>query len=214
MTDLKRRSPVHFDAKADETTRRDDWDVVRAYADEGDGPWLVDLSHCTRWDLQDGRLDEFTPAGLAVPASAGACRLEGRILVNRMNRTQAAIWHLGGSDTPSIPAEPGYTDVSEATVFLALFGPGVFAVAEKLTALDFMEPGRRPPFLVQGPVCHVPCQVATLARGGDGSGGLLLTCSRGYAADMVAAILAAGADHGLRPAGEDRFSAWLDARKA
>ena len=117
MTDLKRRSPVRFDAKADEATRRDDWDVVRAYADEGDGPWLADLSHCPRWDLQDGRLDHFTPAGLAMPASAGACRLEGRILVNRMNRTQAAVWHLGGGNAPSIPADAGYTDVSEATVF-------------------------------------------------------------------------------------------------
>ena len=46
------------------------------------------------------------------------------------------------------------------------------------------------------------------------AGALLLTCSRGYAADMVAAILAAGVDHGLRPAGEDRFSTWLAALKA
>jgi hypothetical protein len=59
----------------------------------------------------------------------------------------------------------------------------------------------------------VPCQVVTLARDDDGSGALLLTCSRGYAADMVAAILAAGVDHGLRPAGEDRFSTWLAALK-
>lgn len=210
MTDLKRQSPVRFDARPKATVSRDDWEVVTVYADEGPGPWLVDLSHQPRWDLQDGSLDAAAAEGHAVPGTPGAGLLTGRILVNRMNRTQAAIWHLGGGEAPTLPAAPGYTDVSEATVFLALFGPGVFTVAEKLTALDFSDPGRQVPFLYQGPVCHVPCQVVTLAREDDGSGGLLLTCSRGYARDMARAILAAGSAQGLRPAGEDRFRAWLD----
>ena len=58
-----------------------------------------------------------------MPAVPGACTFANDTLVNRMNRTQAALWHLGGSETPTLPTEPGYTDVSEATVFLALFGP-------------------------------------------------------------------------------------------
>ena len=210
MTDMKRQSPVRFDARPEASVSREGWDVVTAYADEGPGPWLVDLSHQPRWDLQDGNLDAIAPAGHAVPGTPGACLLADGMLINRMNRTQAAVWHLGAAGAAALPPESAYTDVSEATVFLALFGPGVFAVAEKLAALDFMDPRQRAPFLLQGPVCHVPCQVVTLAREEDGSGGLLLTCSRGYARDMVRAILAAGTVHGLRPAGEDRFRAWLD----
>lgn len=211
MTAMKRQSPVQFDARPVKTVSREDWDVVAAYADEGQGPWLVDLSHNPRWDLQDSRLDDLQPAGMAVPRVPGACRREAQILVNRMNRTQAAVWHLGTGPAGSRPPESGTTDVSEATAFLALCGPRVFAVAEHLTALDLMDPGRQPPFLLQGPFSHVPCQIVALAREDDGSGGLLITCSRGYARDMVQAIQGAGAAHGLRPAGEDRFAAWLAA---
>jgi hypothetical protein len=34
---------------------RDNWTVALEYDDEGQGPWLVDLAHKTRWDLQDSR---------------------------------------------------------------------------------------------------------------------------------------------------------------
>jgi hypothetical protein len=40
--------------------------------------------------------------------------------------------------------------------------------------------------------------------------GILMTCSRGYAYDMVAAILSAGEEFELRPAGERAFADWLD----
>ncbi len=209
MGELRRESPVRFDAKPVETEVRDHWTVVAAYENEGPGPWLADLCHHPRWDLQDGGIDDLQPAGLAVPPVPGACRLENGILVNRMNRTQAAIWHLGDGAVPELPAETGYTDVSEATVFLALFGPGIFSIAEKLTALDFLDPGRQAPFLVQGPFSHVPCQVVVLYRKADGTGVLLLTCSRGYAHDMVHAILSSGAEFGLRPAGEAAFERYL-----
>jgi len=38
---------------------------------------------------------------------------------------------------------------------------------------------------------------------------LLMTCSRGYADSMVHALLDAGAEFGLKPAGEKRFTDWL-----
>ncbi len=211
MGDWKRQSPVRLASRPIRTEVRDHWEVVLAYGDEGPGPWLVDLSHKTRWDLQDGALDGRTPGGLAVPANPGGCRLENRVLVNRMNRTQAAVWHLGHGDAPPLPAEPGYTDVSEATVFLGLLGPRVFAIAEKLSALDFVDPKRTTPFLLQGPFSHVPCQVVTVTREAHGTGALLVACSRGYARDMVAAVSAAGEEFGLRPAGETTFQRCLDA---
>jgi hypothetical protein len=208
MNAARRQSPVIFADRSASTVIRDHWKVVLAFDNEGPGPWLVDLSHKTRWDLQDGRIDGLKPAGRRIPVATGACRLEDAILVSRLNRTQAAVWHLGNT-AAVLPAESGYTDVSEATVFLALFGPHVFAITEKLSALDFMDPDRPPPSLFQGPLARVPCQLVTLAREDDSSGGLLIAAPRGYAADMQHAIASAGAEHGLAPAGEDRFMAWM-----
>lgn len=214
MDDIIRRSPVKFETRPVKTEVRDHWAVVRACENEGTGPWLVDLSHKPRWDLQDVRLDERKTWGIAIPPVPGASRLENRILVNRMNRTQASVWHLGsGGMAPEPTGESGYTDVSEATVFLGLLGPRVFAIAERLSILDFMDPARRTPFLFQAPFCHVPCQIVALVREKDESGMLLFTGSRGYSRDMVQAVLAAGAAFGLRPAGEDRFTSWLASKR-
>jgi hypothetical protein len=208
MTSIERRSAVQFKGPIQKSAVRDNWTVVLAYADEGQGPFLVDLSHKTRWDLQDKNLARFKPLGKEIPEAPGACRMEDGILINRMNRTQAAIWHLR-SGAPGLPAESGYTDVSDAAICLALFGPNALAAVEKLCALDFLDPAKQAPFLLQGPFAHVPCQLVLMERGQGFDGGLLLACSRGYARSMVHAVLGAGAEFGLTPAGEKRFTDWL-----
>jgi hypothetical protein len=208
MVKIKRESPVRFDVSPKSSEVRDNWTVALEYDDEGNGPWIVDLAHKPRWDLQAGDIGAFTPCDLAVPDAPGCSILSGNMLSNRMNRTQASIWHLGDS-SPAMPEATGYTDTSEATVFLALFGPQVFLLAEKLTNLDFMDPAKTAPFLLQGPFSHVPCQIVSLEKTIDGSGGFLLACSRGYGDSMVHAIFEAGKEFGLRPAGENRFSGWF-----
>jgi hypothetical protein len=208
MTRIERRSPVQFHSEIRKSEVRGNWTVVLAYADEGRGPFLVDLSHVPRWDLQDRNIAQMSPLGKQVPERSGECLFRDGVLVNRMNRTQAAIWHLFGA-APELPADPGYTDMTDATVCLALFGPSALAVVEKLCALDFLDPGKQPPFLLQGPFSHVPCQMVLMERGRGLDGGLLLTCSRGYAQSMLHAMLAAGAEFGLKPAGETRFVDWL-----
>jgi hypothetical protein len=208
MADIKRVSPAKFPASPTRIDERDNWTVALEYENEGQGPWLVDLAHKTRWDLQDRRLDDLKPCDLAVPETPGACTFDGNSIINRMNRTQASIYHLGES-APAMPDFPGYTDLSESTVFLALFGPRAFLIAEKLTNLDFLDPAQKAPFLLQGPFCHVPCQIVTLEKAADGSGGFLLTCSRGYGESMVEAIFEAGSEFGLRPAGENRLMSWI-----
>lgn len=207
MLSIQRRSPVQFGPPRT-TETRNNWTIALSYDDEGQGPFLVDLCHKTRWDLQDKGLDAISPLGLGIPGVPGSSSLKNGILINRMNRTQAAIWHLD-AETPDLPPDPGYTEVAESTVFLALFGPRIFSISEKLTSLDFLDPVKAAPFLLQGPFSHVPCQIVTLEKNADGSGGLLLTCSRGYGHSMVHAIRDAGSEFGLRPAGENRFSAWL-----
>jgi len=208
MSELKRQSPVQFKVSPRKTEVRDNWTVALEYDEEGQGPWLVDLAHKIRWDLQDSRVGEQRPCDLEVPAAPGSCTFANDTLVNRMNRTQTSIYHLGAV-APALPDFAGYTDVTESTVFLALFGPKAFIIAEKLSALDFLDPAKQSPFLYQGPFCHVPCQIVTLEKAADGSGGFLLTCSRGYGDSLIHAILEAGSALGLLPAGENRFSAWI-----
>jgi hypothetical protein len=208
MTNRIRRSPAQFTATPVTVENRNNWTVVVSYDNEGQGPVLVDLSHHPRWDIQDSQLDAICPMELGIPETIGSCSLKNGILINRMNRTQAAIWHLN-TETPELPDGLCYTDVTDSTVFLALFGPHTFSITEKLTSLDFFDPAKATPFLLQGPFSHVPCQIVTLERGPDQSGGIFLTCSRGYAHSMIHAITDAGSAYGLRPAGEKRFMDWL-----
>ena len=207
MENIIRRSSVSFDAHPAKTEMRANWNVVLEYDAEDSGPYIVDLSHRTRWDLQDGDIAKVRPCGIPIPDNPGQCVLNKGVLINRMNRTQASIWHLMG-EKPDDPEGPAFTEVTDVTVFLALIGKEIFSIAEKLTALDFLNPVKETPFLLQGPFCHVPCQIVTLAKTEDKCG-ILMTCSRGYAGSMIAAILEAGEEFGLRPAGENAFTGWL-----
>ena len=202
-----RRSPVTFDSTPAQTEVREHWTVALEFEDEGSGPWIIDLSHRPRWDLQDRNIDGIQPWGLNIPDAPGKCALKNGMLINRMNRTQASIWHLAG-DRPDSPQDTAYTDVTDATVFLALVGNNLAPLMEKLTSLDFFSPLNAVPFLLQGPLSHVPCQCVMLDKTPERSG-ILYTCSRGYARSMVEGLLEAGAEFGLRPAGENTFSRWL-----
>ncbi len=210
MKDIQRISPVVFKSIPSKKEKRDNWDVVMEYGGEGDGPYLVDLSHRPRFDLQDSNLAAITPFGLKIPEIPGNCLLENGVLANRMNGTQVSLFNLDGQDDVSMPDETGYTDVTESTICVALIGKNIFSICEKLTALDFMDPQRKVPFLFQGPFSHVPCQIITLSKD-QNSSGLVLTCSRGYGRDMIASILHAGEEFGLKPAGEQRFTNWIKA---
>jgi len=207
MTEIKRRSPVVFPGSVKQSEIKDNWTVVTAYESEGQSPHIVDLTHRSRWDLQDGHLDEFKPWGITIPETPGLCRYENGILISRMNHTQASLWHLSG-DSLETPDSAAYTDTADATIFLAILGDAVFGIAEKLSALDFSDPSHTPPTLFQGPFSHVPCQIV-LIKNAQGDTGILLTCSRGYAKNMLETILHAGSEYNLRPAGENIFNNWI-----
>lgn len=204
MASIQRRSPVNFGARPLETETRNGYRVVDQYENEGDGPYLIDWSHRVKWDVQHKEVTGIQPWGMEIPESAGGCNFKDGILINRMNRTQASIWHIGAEDLPP-PEGTSFTETTDATACLALIGDHVFQITEKLTAMDLADPQKKPPFLVQGPLSHVPCQVVVFKRSGS-EGIVLWTCSRGYAHDMVHAVLEAGAEWGLRPAGETRLT--------
>lgn len=207
MLEIQRVSPVTFKSTALKTEKRDNWDIVLEYAGEGDGPYLVDLSHCPRFDLQDEAIGSYTPLGISIPETPGKSTLKDGTLINRMNGTQASIFCLG-SEKISAPPEDRYTDVTECTICVAIIGEKAFSICEKLTALDFMNPEYEAPFLLQGPFSHVPCQITILGKTGPDAG-IILTCSRGYGRDMIHTISGAGKEFGLKPAGEKRVSEWI-----
>ena len=105
MRTALRRSPVELPARAAATEQRDGWTVVLRYEGEErhGGPWLVDLSHRRRWDYQDRNVGAHTPMDLPVPPEFGEVGIHGPFVINRMNRTQAAIWHLGAGSPPKSP---------------------------------------------------------------------------------------------------------------
>jgi len=106
---------------------------------------------------------------------------------------------------PDFASDYAFTNVTEAYALLALVGPDVLSIMEKVTVLDLFSPDRKPPFLTMGPVLHVRSQVVVLAREVDSSA-VLVACPRGYGQSMAEALLDAGKGRGLRPGGEDTFT--------
>jgi hypothetical protein len=199
---MERQSPVHLPGESEKTKLRDHWPVVLEYADEGPGPWIVDLSHCRRWDIQARDLDAAAVPGISFSDSPGGVMLLNRMLTGRTGRRQAFLWLF--DDKAAAPAGECWTEVTEGTLCLALLGRDVFPITEKLTNLDLADPNRSAPFLLLGPFSHVTCQMVVLGK--DISHAVVLIAgARGFAHDMVHAILAAGEEFGLRPAGESRF---------
>ena len=80
-------------------------------------------------------------------------------------------------------------------------GAGVPEVLEHLTPLDLFDPARATPFLTQGPILHVPCQVVTFA-----TDLVVMTLARGYGETFAEASLESGAIAGLRAGGERVFN--------
>ena len=205
---IRRRSPVSFDRQIRTIRKEDGWIIVLEYEAEGSGPHLIDLSHRPRWDVQDRDLAAYKPWGITIPPLPCMCTYARGVLINRMNRTQASIWHLTG-ETMEPPDDPAFTGTTDATLLLALVGEHVFSITEKLTTLDLSDPSMTTPLLFQGPFSHVPSQIVVLEKS-EKCSGILLTCSRGYARDMVSAICDAGDEFGLRPAGENTFTSWTE----
>lgn len=199
---IERRSPVQLPGKPEKTQTRNHWPVISEYADEGSGPWVVDLSHCRRWDIQGRDLDEAWVSEFSLPDSPGHVVLHADGLTGRAGQRQAFLWLF--DDKAAAPAGTGCTETTEGSLCLALLGKDVFHITEKLTYLDLGDPKRKAPFLVLGPFCHVTGQIVVL-KNDPAKAAVLVACTRGFAHDMVHAVLKAGEEFGLRPAGEKRF---------
>ena len=107
-----------------------------------------------------------------------------------------------------MPVGPSYTDISDAYALMAVLGMDIFLMMERVTPLDLKSRTTPPPYLIQGPVLHVPCHIMVMAPK-TGKYALLIACFRGYGQSMADALLEAGKEWDLRPAGENAFFSWF-----
>jgi glycine cleavage system aminomethyltransferase T len=204
MESLRRYSPVKFEGAQARTRVRNGWEVVLEYEKEGTGPFLVDLSHIGKWDVQGEDLPSLRPAGLAIPEDSRQCLLTGDFLLNLIKWNWATIWHFS-EEMPDFADEYPFTNVTEAYALLVLIGRDAFSIMEKLTSLDLLSPDRKPPVLIMGPVAHIRSQIVVLSKEGEKSA-VLVACPRGYGQSMAEIMFEAGKEYGLRSGGEDIFS--------
>jgi glycine cleavage system aminomethyltransferase T len=203
MESLRRYSPVTLPGTPARTEVRNGWEVVLEYEKEGTGPFIIDLSHIGKWDVQGEELPSLRPPGLAIPENSEQCLFTGEFLLNLIKWNWATIWHFS-QDMPDFADEFVFTNVTDAYALLVLAGKAAFSIMEKLTALDLLTPERKPPFLIMGPVFRIRSQVVVLSREKDRSA-VLVACPRGYGQSMSEIMLDAGGEYGLRPGGEDIF---------
>lgn len=201
MSALFRRNHINFNCKDIEKEVFLTWEVVLEFEGEGGGPWLVDLSHLQRWDCQDMELDSTAPFGLGMPSEPEQVVFQNDKMIARMNRTQAMITCLRTGDSFETRKPVGCTDITDAYCALAVVGPETPRVMEHVSNLDLFKPGRKMPFLTQGPIMHIPAQVVTLD-----ADCVLMSFSRGYGQSFADAILHAASGCGLRPGGERIFN--------
>lgn len=207
---IERRSPLSFYSTPEQVEWRDHWLIALSYPNQGAGPYLVDLSHCAKWDFQSADLADLAPWGVPIPVQPGGSTFANGTLLNRLNATQATGWRLSGTPFDGALDGRNATDVTDAVALLGLVGPHLFKIVEKLSALDFFKPETQAPFVMQGPLSHVQCQVVSFVNQPSQEDALLISCSRGYARDMVHAVMDAGREFGLCPAGEQVWTRWVD----
>lgn len=207
MESIKRYSPVTFAQTPTRMQVRNGWEVVLEYEDEEPGPFLIDLSHIGKWDVQGEKLSSLRPAGIVIPEESELCAFTESFFVNLVKWNWATIWHFS-QEMPDFADHFAFTNVTEAYALFALLGKEVFSIMEKVSALDLRSREKKLPFLTMGPVFHVRSQVVVLAREGDSSV-ILLACTRGYGQSMAEALLDAGKEWGLRPGGENIFTGMI-----
>ena len=61
MKEIKRVSPVVLKSTPVKTKTTDNWEIVMEYEGEGDGPFLIDLTHKQRFDYQNSNLGGEKP---------------------------------------------------------------------------------------------------------------------------------------------------------
>jgi len=204
---LKRVSPLDMGLKAERVLARNGWEIPLAYF--GERPqstmFVTDLSHVPKWSLQGGSdLNSIRPEDLSIPEKPGMIVLERNLLLIRSTPSECRIMSFG-EDTPVLE-ETGFTDVTDAYAAVAVVGTRCFDVLAKLSSIDFE--GQSSPRAALAPVEDVTCLLVHIS-GSGGIPGIILAGARGYGHFFLEALLDAGKEFSIQPAGWERFSQWM-----
>jgi glycine cleavage system aminomethyltransferase T len=203
---LKRVSPLDMGLKAERVLARNGWEIPLAYVGERtrSSMFVTDLSHVPKWSLQGPGLEAISPAGLSIPEKPGMITLEHGLLLVRLTPSECRIMSFG-EDTP-VFEETDFTDVTDAYATVAVVGTRCFDVLAKLSSIDFE--GQFSPRAALAPVEDVTCLLAHIT-GRGGVPGIILAGARGYGHFFLEALLDAGKEFSIQPAGWERFRLWI-----
>jgi len=213
MQNYKRRSPLRFAVPPAKTSSRRGWEVALSFPGDEGTPVVVDLSHAGKWELYARELEGRQVGPAVIPATPGQVALTAGLAVSLCRPSVALVWQLSENASPVLPADVDYTEITDGVALMALIGEDVPRVLEKVSDLDLALPAEQTVGLVQGPVLDTPAQVMVVSDR-NATPGVLLAVSRGYGQSVLEALMDAGAQFGLQPAGEQRFQEWLNSRPA
>lgn len=202
----KRKSPLEMGLAPERILEKDGWEIALGYVGEmrHNACFVADLSHVPKWTLQGPDLDTLRPAGMDVPAKVRAAVVSNGTFLVRLGPCEARLMMLG-PDQPQMSGF-GVTDVTEAYASLAIVGPACYALLSMLSKVDLARD--LVPSAALAPVEDVTCLIAQL-RGQGEVPGLVISCARGYGPFLVEAVVDAGREYGIQPAGWDRFESWM-----
>ncbi len=209
MQTYTRQSPLHFPLSPQETVVHKGWKVALSFPAEEAAPLaMIDLSHAAKWELYGAQLEGRRVGSLPIPTVPGGASVQAGLVVGLCRPSTALVWQLPGDD--GLVSFDGVlvTETTDGWALLAMLGKDAARLFEKVSDLDLARRSDENARLVQGPVLDIPARVLVL-YGNDMTPGLLLAVARGYGQSVADAMLDAGAEYGLRPAGENRFRRWL-----
>lgn len=205
---MKRISPVRMPLKAEKTEIRNYFEVKLSYQGETSGPSLVDLSHISKWEIETSDLDKkMNDINFSVPLKPCDAFLSKKKAVCRLTSTRVLIWDFDGRDDELLKQSGTFNDLTDGNALFFLTGEGLLSIMERLVEMDLDLKNQSDLLFLQGPVIGVPAKILVCINQ-QYQMGMFISVGRGFGQSIADAILAAGAETDISPAGEYVFSRW------
>jgi hypothetical protein len=205
--DIRRLSPIQFEATPVKTIQHDDWEVVASYSGEREQPALVDLSHINKWEVQTKDVTPLTEEGFQIPDHPGDVAFSKGMIISRLTSTRLLIWDLScqariwsGTDGP-------ITEITDGQCLLFLSGERLFSLMRRVTRLDIQPKIGSEWSMIQGPILGIGCKTL-VHKNPESIPGAFVGTPRGFGQSLADGLLKGGLELGWVPAGEGVFTKW------
>ena len=207
MKNYKKLSPISIPFAPETTIERDGWEIALTYRDEDPSLAIIDLSHIRKWEIYAHTLSPQSLSTLQIPDRPGEISLNNEVLIALCRPSVALAFQFGDSPFTS-SGTTTYTELTDGYALLALIGNDGPRIMEKITDLDLTLTSSQHARFIQGPLLGTPVKIMVFSIG-DCDTGMLISIARGFGQATVNAILDAGIEFGLKPAGEKVFERWF-----